>query len=101
MRAGDAAAAVLFKAHDLGAGTDAGAELGGGTQDGHGVASVVDKRVVVAHATNHCVILQARGNIQHALAGQVLLHRNALCAAHEVIQSKAAEHHHALPHVVG
>ena len=98
---GDAAARVLLKAGDLGAGAHAGAVLGGGAQDSHGVAGVVDQRVVVAHATDDCVFLQARGHLEHALAGEVLLHRDTLGAAHEVIQSEAAEHHDALPAAVG
>lgn len=65
------------------------------------MAGVVDKRVVVAHSAHDSVVLQTRRNLEHALAGQVLLHRNALCTAHEVIQSKATEHHDALPDWVG
>ena len=101
LRAYDAAAAVLVKANDLGIGTYIGTILGGGTQHGHGVAGVINQSVVVAHAAHNGIVLQARGHLQHTLAGEVLLHWHALRAAHEVIKSKATEHHHALPYVVG
>ena len=97
----DAAAAVLVKANDLGIGTHVGTVLGGGTQHGHGVAGVINQGVVVAHAAHNGIVLQTRGHLQHALAGEVLLHWHALRATHEVIKSKATEHHHALPYVVG
>ena len=97
----DAAAAVLVKANDLGIGADIGAVLGGGTQHGHGMAGVIHEGVVVANATHNGIILQARGHLQHALTGQVLLHWHALRSAHEVIERKSTEHHDALPYMVG
>ena len=101
MCADNAPAPVLVKADDLSIGANISAVLGGGTQHGHGVAGVINQSVVVAHAAHNGIVLQTRGHLQHALAGEVLLHWHALRAAHEVIKSKATEHHHALPYVVG
>ena len=101
LSANDAAAAVLVKADDLGIGAHIGAVLGGAAQHGHSVASIVHQGVVVAHTADDGVFLQARGDLEGTLAGEVLLHRHALCAAHEVIKGKATEHHDAFPYVVG
>ena len=101
LRGGDAAAVVLLETDNLGAGAHACAIFSSGTQDGHGVAGVVDKRVVVAHATDDGILLEARGDLEHALAGEVLLHRDALGTTHEIVEGKAAEHHDALPTAVG
>ena len=64
------------------------------------MAGVVNEGVEVTNTANECVFLQPGGELEHALAGVVLLHRHGLCAAHEVVQHEARRHERALPDAV-
>ena len=64
------------------------------------MAGVVNEGVEVTNTADKCVFLQPGGDLEHASAGVVLLHRHGLCATHEVVQHKARRHERTLPDAV-
>ncbi len=75
--------------------------VSGGARQGEGVAGVVDEGVPVPDTAHDGVLAQSRGHPARSRAAVVLLRRDALGAAHHVVEHESRGHIGAFPEPTG